>query len=131
MQPSTNLLPGLAVAALACAVLPAQAPATAASPVPVTATNALGTCHVLRIDGQDLLGCGNDYLVRFDRAGAHFTPVLGHEAPPVAPLQIGLLSIHHGGLPLSCDLADAPAMAGDVAVYDRSPTIRERVQKRQ
>lgn len=128
MHPSTTFLPGLAVAALSCAALSAQAPTSAASPVPVTATSALGTGHGLRIDGQDLLGCGSDYLVRFDRAGAHFTPVLGHEAPPVAPLQIGLLSIHHGGLPLPCDLADAPAMAGDVAVYDRSPTIRERYQ---
>jgi hypothetical protein len=130
MHSTKNLFPGLSALALVCALPPAQSPVLAAPTARTEATPVFGTGHGLREDGAGLLGCGSDYLVRFDRGGAHFTPVLGQAAPAVAPLQLTLQSIHHGAAALPCDLDDAPARAGDVAVYDRSPTIRERYELR-
>lgn len=125
MNSTKNLFPGLAVLALVNALGEAQAPV---STVPVTASAGMHQGHGLRRDGDGLLGCGNDYVVRFDGTGAHFTPVLGRDALAVAPLQLWLQSIHRGATELPCDLQDAPALAGDTAVYDRSPSIRERYE---
>jgi hypothetical protein len=97
---------------------------------PVTASAGMHQGHGLRSEGAALLGCGSDYVVRFNDRGAHFTPVLGRDALAVAPLQLALQSIHRGTTPLPCDLEDAPALAGDTAVYDRSPSIRERYELR-
>ncbi|MBL8725140.1 MAG: hypothetical protein JNK49_13910 [Planctomycetes bacterium] len=122
-----NPLPGLSALALFGALGCAQSPI---STVPVTASSSMRLGHGLRADGDGLLGCGNDYVVRFDTSGAHFTPVLGADAPAVAPLRLALQAIHRGGTVLPCDLQDAPAQAGDTAVYDRSPSIRERYELR-
>jgi hypothetical protein len=127
MHTHQHLFASLSALALVCALPVAQAPVSTA---PVTATPGLQQGHGLRVDGEGLLGCGTDYLVRFDRDGAHFTPVLGRDAPAVAPLQITLQSIRRGATTLSCDLQDAPALAGDTAIYDRSPQVRERYELR-
>lgn len=127
MNSAKNPLPGLSALALVCALGQAQSPI---STVPVTPSSGMHQGHGLRVDGAGLLGCGNDYVVRFDGSGAHFTPVLGRDALAVAPLQLALQSIHRGTTPLPCDLEDAPALAGDTAVYDRSPQLRERYELR-
>lgn len=127
MKSTMNPLPGLSALALFGALGCAQSPI---STVPVTASSSMRLGHGLRADGDGLLGCGNDYVVRFDTSGAHFTPVLGADAPAVAPLRLALQAIHRGGTVLPCDLQDAPAQAGDTAVYDRSPSIRERYELR-
>ena len=127
MNSTMNTLPGLSALALVSALGFAQSPV---STVPVSASSGMHQGHGLRADGAGLLGCGNDYLVRFDGNGAHFTPVLGRDALAVAPLQLALHSIHRGTTPLPCDLQDAPALDGDTAVYDRSPQIRERYELR-
>ena len=127
MNSAMNPLPGLSALALLGALGFAQSPV---STVPVTASSSMRLGHGLRTDGDGLLGCGNDYVVRFDDRGAHFTPVLGRDALAVAPLQLALQSIHRGTTTLPCDLQDEPALAGDSAVYDRSPTIRERYELR-
>ena len=127
MNSSMNPIPGLSALALVGAMGLAQSPI---STVPVTASAGMHQGHGLRSEGAALLGCGNDYVVRFDDRGAHFTPVLGRDAFAVAPLQLALQSIHRGTTQLPCDLEDAPALAGDTAVYDRSPSIRERYELR-
>lgn len=127
MNSPMHPLPGLSALALVGALGFAQSPI---STVPVTASAGMRQGHGLRADGDGLLGCGNDYLVRFDGNGAQFTPVLGRDALAVAPLQLALHSIHRGTTPLPCDLQDAPALDGDTAVYDRSPQIRERYELR-
>lgn len=127
MKSTMNPLPGLSALALFGALGFAQSPVPT---VPVTASSSMRLGHGLRTDVDGLLGCGNNYVVRFDGTGAHFTPVLGRDAHAVAPLQIALHSIRRGTTMLPCDLQDAPALAGSTAVYDRSPAIRERYELR-
>lgn len=127
MNSYKNVFSCLSALAFVGALGVAQSPVSA---VPVTATTGMHTGHGLRVDGEGLLGCGNDYIARFDANGACFTPVLGRDALPVAPLQLALQSIQRGATTLACDLHDAPAIAGDTVVYDRSPQVRERYELR-
>jgi len=99
--------------------LGAQAPTDA----PSLATLARG--HGLQATTDGLLGTGSDYVVRFDHNGMHFVPVLG-ERTACAPLQLQLAAIRRGSTALPCDANDAPNAAGDVAIYERSPSITER-----
>lgn len=127
MNSNHKLFESLSVLALTCALPLAQTPT---APTAVTTARGLQIGHGLREDGAGLLGCGSNYLVRFGADGAHFTPVLGRDAAAVAPLQLSLQSIQRGTTVLPCDLGDTPAVVGDVAVYDRSTTIRERYELR-
>ena len=87
MNSQMKPLSGLSALALVSALGFAQSPI---STVPVTASAGMHQGHGLRSEGAGLLGCGNDYVVRFDDRGAHFTPVLGRDALAVAPLQLTL-----------------------------------------